>query len=354
MIFAHQLTCSAGPQKVWPGCCSTLSSSLLVPYHVSARRCSDSSHIPQPRAPSHPSHFTLPSPQESDALKHVIGRGLKPGTALLCAFENCCNATGVLLSLKRAMVAYTSSKTNTVRFKAGIITDSNPALVDTLRLASIMVDPRCVQLFGRMANPTQDRLALDFPELRIQAVKQQLLEILAKDFFNNVNFSPSSQPDIQCWSDGADFDVSVPQEQRSWMWLTQKMQYIKQGMTTLLANFSKSGSIYTHALYAASHAASHHIMCLLPNQETLKMAWMTPNVTCSSGKSFATGRQNGFGFTCVGSVGEKYLHGALLFFPTNGAWMLGLKMNKTEPMRCELCYNFIVCDASYVRSCNQV
>jgi hypothetical protein len=157
------------------------------------------------------------------------------------------------------MVAYTSSKTNTVRFKAGIITDSNPALVDTLRLAAIMVDPRCVQLFGRMANPTQDRLALDFPELRIQAVKQQLLEILAKDFFNNVNFSPSSQPDIQCWSDGADFDVSVPQEQRSWMWLTQKLQYIKQGMTTLLANFSKSGSIYTHAMYAASHAASHHV-----------------------------------------------------------------------------------------------
>ncbi len=134
------------------------------------------------------------------------------------------------------------------------------------------------------------------------------------------------------------------------MWLTQKMQYIKQGMTTLLANFSKSGSIYTHAMYAASH----HIMCLIPNQETLKMAWMTLNVTCSSGKSFATGRQNGFGFTCVGSVGEKYHHGALLFFPTNGAWMLGLKMKETEPMRCELCHNFIVCDASYVRSCNQV
>jgi hypothetical protein len=207
---------------------------------------------------SHPpvSLLTPPLPpfppflKESDALKHAIVKGIKPGPALLAAFENCCNATGVLLSLKRAMSAYTSSKTNTVRFKAGVITDTNPGLVDTLRLASIMVDPRCVHLFGRMANPSQDRLAIDFPELRIQAVKQQLLEMLAKDFFNNVNFSPSSQPDIRSWSDGADFDISVPQEQRSWIWISQKLQYIKQGMTTLLSNFSKSGW-FLHVCFCA-------------------------------------------------------------------------------------------------------
>lgn len=36
MIFVLHLTCSAVPQKAWPGCCSTPSSSLLVPCHVSA------------------------------------------------------------------------------------------------------------------------------------------------------------------------------------------------------------------------------------------------------------------------------------------------------------------------------
>jgi hypothetical protein len=116
-------------------------------------------------------------------------------------------------------------------------------MVDTLRLASIMVDPRCVELFGRMANPSQDRLALDFPELRIQAVKQQLLELLTVHYVNNHSFSPASQPNISQWCDGTAIDVRRPHESRSWMWVAQKLQFIKTGMTTLLANFNKSGDL---------------------------------------------------------------------------------------------------------------
>jgi len=141
------------------------------------------------------------------------------------------------------MATYTATKSNTVRFKPGIMPEVNNGLVDTLRLASIMVDPRCVELFGRMANPRQDRLALDFPELRIQAVKQKLLELLSTDFFNNTAYSPMSQPNVSQWCEGVFFDVSVPREQRNWMWLAQKLQFIKSGMSTLLSNFNKSGDL---------------------------------------------------------------------------------------------------------------
>jgi hypothetical protein len=132
---------------------------------------------------------------------------------------------------------------NAVRFKSGVIPEVNGAMVDTLRLASIMVDPRCVELFGRMANPSQDRLALDFPELRIQAVKQQLLELLTSHYVNNGDFSPLAQPNISQWCDGATIDVTRPHESRTWMWVAQKLQFIKTGMTTLLSNFKKSGDL---------------------------------------------------------------------------------------------------------------
>lgn len=141
------------------------------------------------------------------------------------------------------MASYNTKSCNVIKFKPGVITEANANLLDTLRLASIMVDPRCMALFGRMANPAQDRLAVDFPELRIQAIKQKLLEILAHDFVNNVNFNPNCQPDIQHWCEGADYDVSHPQEARSWIWVSQKLQYIKTGMSTLLANFHKSGDL---------------------------------------------------------------------------------------------------------------
>lgn len=94
-----------------------------------------------------------------------------------------------------------------------------------------------------MANPQQDRIALEFPELRIQAVKQQLLELLTNQCFNDHNFNPQHQPDIAHWFPGSNYDVSRPHERRTWIWIAQKLQFIKTGMTTLLANFGKSGNL---------------------------------------------------------------------------------------------------------------
>ena len=104
-----------------------------------------------------------------------------------------------------------------------------------------------MELFGRMANPSQDKIALDFPELRIQAVKQQLLQLLTDSFFNNHSFSPQHQPDISSWYPSSNYDVSHPHERRTWIWIAQKLQFIKTGMTTLMANFSSSGNLSNDA-----------------------------------------------------------------------------------------------------------
>jgi hypothetical protein len=100
---------------------------------------------------------------------------------------------------------------------------------------------RCADLLGRMANPRQDRLAVQLPELRIQAVKQMLLEELMNQYVNNVQFTPHVIPDISHWFPNNNFDVNMPHEHRTWIWVSQKMHFIKAGMSSLMANFHQSG-----------------------------------------------------------------------------------------------------------------
>ena len=189
-------------------------------------------------------------PAQSAELKRITAKHIKPSSELRSAFEACCCATGVLHSLRAAMVLYTSAKSNVVKFKAGVVPELNTALNDTLRVAAMMIDPACVDLFGRMANPRQDRMALDNPELRIASVKQQLMEEVTSNYFNNVEWAPASIPDISSWCPDITIDVTVPGERRTWIWVASKIQYIKTGMTTLLSNFNKSGqSQHVHVTF---------------------------------------------------------------------------------------------------------
>jgi hypothetical protein len=192
-------------------------------------------------------------------LKKLTEKGVKPNQQLLVAFEACCKAKGVISSLRTAMATYTAAKANVIRVKPGSFPELNQTVQDTLRLAAFMVDPRCLEIFGRMANPAQDRLAVQFPELRIVQVKQQLLEQFTSQFMNNVDVTPQAAPDISAWCE-LDYNVAMPPTTvRNWIWVrvracvlvrvvttrqvSQKIAEIKSGMTTLLANFNKSGDL---------------------------------------------------------------------------------------------------------------
>ena len=144
---------------------------------------------------------------------------VKASPQLQAAFEKCCKAVGVLSSLRRHMTTYTAAKANAVRVKPGSFPEVNAVAQDTCRLASFMVDPRCIEIFGRMANPRQDRLSVDFPELRIVEVKQRLMEEFTKDFFNNPDVSPQSNPSIVAWCN-VEYDAHpAPPVPRDWMWV---------------------------------------------------------------------------------------------------------------------------------------
>ena len=84
-------------------------------------------------------------PTESRALKEMTSKTIKPSSALRSAFENCCSGgVGVLEALKRTLTKYTQSKANIIRWRPGVVIEENPNLLDQLRLASLMVDPRFV------------------------------------------------------------------------------------------------------------------------------------------------------------------------------------------------------------------
>lgn len=155
--------------------------------------------------------------QDYQALKRLDSK--KPTPALQAAFEKCCHATGIMVKLRAAMTAYTALKTNVVRVRPGVLPAVNTTVQDTLRLASFMVDPRCVDIFGRMANPAQDRLALQFPTLRVVEVKQRLFQEFTTEFFMNPDVTPQSNPDISAWCH-VDYCVArPPAADRNWIWV---------------------------------------------------------------------------------------------------------------------------------------
>lgn len=177
-------------------------------------------------------------------------RGISVTTKLHESFIQCLNCAGVLDAMRSALTRYNAQKAYVIRFKPFVFPEVSPVLVDTLRVAAMMVDPSCMHLFGQLANPQQDKAAVDFPELRIVAVRQRLLEQIASEFFNNTMWSPQANPDISSWTN-MDLDVSVPHEQRSWIWIAQRMAEIKSGMSTLLYNFKKSGDLADEANHQA-------------------------------------------------------------------------------------------------------
>lgn len=195
----------------------------------------------------------------------------------------------------------------------------NAGVSDTMRLAALMIDPQCVDLFGRMANPTQDRLAVQFPELRANAIKQQLVQLFTKDFFNNPAFSPQHQADISNWTDDCEYDVRTPAEQRSWIWVGDKLRYIRTGMTTLMANFAKSGWFSFLARYL-----------VMLSQATLKMEWTTTLAIYCFGRVFAIISLYGCGSTYAGTMDGICQLGQPLFFLKTSAWMLVQRIHRNQ------------------------
>lgn len=193
--------------------------------------------------------------QLNGQLKHFLGvsklqalqplitgdRGIKVTSDLERIFLDSCSIPGVLPALCSAMATYNITQNHIIRFKSGVFPEVSSVQQWTARVAAIMVEPSLQSEFHALQNAASDRLALQEPQLRITQHKQRCIERITRDFVNNPDFIPQANPSIQEWCE-IDFDSSVVgSDPRSWIWVAQRMQEIKTGMSKLMRNFMKSG-----------------------------------------------------------------------------------------------------------------
>jgi hypothetical protein len=188
-------------------------------------------------------------------LKHFLGsdkldafrshlshpRGIQISDGLERLFLDSCSIPGVLPALCSALATYNITQNHVIRFKNGVFPEVSSVQLWTARVASIMVEPCLQEEFHAMANASTDRLAVHEPFLRINAAKQRALERITREYVNNPEFVPQSNPSIQEWCE-TDYDVSrVGSDHRSWIWVATKIQEIKTGMSKLMSRFNRSG-----------------------------------------------------------------------------------------------------------------
>jgi hypothetical protein len=188
-------------------------------------------------------------------LKHFLGsdklevfrhhlthpRGIQISPAIERLFLDSCSIAGVLPALCSALASYNITQNHVIRFKNGVFPEVSSVQLWTARVASIMVEPCLQEEFHAMANASTDRLAVHEASLRINAAKQRALERITREYVNNPDFVPQSNPSIEEWCQ-TDYDVSrIGSDHRSWIWVATKIQAIKTGMSKLMSRFNKSG-----------------------------------------------------------------------------------------------------------------
>jgi hypothetical protein len=172
----------------------------------------------------------------------ITNRGINVTRDLERLFLECCDVSGVLPALASALATYNMDN-HVIRFKPGVLPEVSEVQQWTARLAACMVEPCLQEFFQSMCNANPGRLAVHEPDLRITSSKQRIVERITNDYLNNAAFIPHSNASVSAWCD-TDFDSSVlGKERRSWVWTAQRIQFIKTGMTRLMANFNKSGDL---------------------------------------------------------------------------------------------------------------
>ena len=108
------------------------------------------------------------------------------------------------------------------------------------RVGALMREPNLQSLFHEMANPLQTRQALE-EGAGVSAVRTRCYIDFAAAY-NNSNLCPHFAVDVSLWVNVV-IDVSVPPDNKPWIWVAEAMTEIKRKMTLTLRNFSTSGNL---------------------------------------------------------------------------------------------------------------
>jgi len=118
-----------------------------------------------------------------------------------------------------------------------------PQISDTqlaqCRVGALMVESSLQDLLWHIANPPQDRTAIDNADARITVQRTLGYQQFAA-YYNNLDFHPTMQPDVSQWLN-ARINVAVPSIQQTWIWVAETVQHLKTTIGRLMRNFNGSG-----------------------------------------------------------------------------------------------------------------
>jgi hypothetical protein len=107
-----------------------------------------------------------------------------------------------------------------------------------------MREPTLQRLFHDMANPPQDRFALDNKALHATQVRTKCYQDFAK-VYNDMNFIPHFAVDVSAWCD-VQICVDQPPKQHAWTWVAETMGKIRTKMSIVMRRFTQSGDLENH------------------------------------------------------------------------------------------------------------
>lgn len=124
----------------------------------------------------------------------------------------------------------------------GLFIDATPVMIDTCRLAALMIEPCMYRFLSEKSDPPQDRQAADTPTLRAANLAQECLQELTR-LHNDVNFVPQHNASVTMYVPDIFISTAQPAEQRDYAWIATTFRDIKKAMGTLVQNFNSSGNL---------------------------------------------------------------------------------------------------------------
>jgi hypothetical protein len=124
----------------------------------------------------------------------------------------------------------------------GLFIDATPVMIDTCRLAALMIEPCMYKFLSEKSDPPQNRQASDTPALRASNLAQECLQELTR-LHNDVNFVPEHNASITMYAPDIFISTAQPAEQRDYAWIATTFRDIKKDMGTLVQNFNSSGDL---------------------------------------------------------------------------------------------------------------
>ena len=165
-------------------------------------------------------------------------RGLLQHKEFPALLRDILNVPSMLDHAKRFMVSHNRSHVLHV-VSASFFAAVSDVQIGQCRVGALMLEPSLQPILHRMANPEQNRQAVDNEEGRVSAMRTQCYQQFAAQY-NSAAVDPTFKVDVSVWL-GLQIDVTRPPIQQTWIWVAETMAHLRTHVGKALRNFNASG-----------------------------------------------------------------------------------------------------------------